>query len=268
MRLNLMVTLGFAIMLNWSVFGNSGGHGAAAPTPDVHGAPAAHGGASEDIALEVTPTEALSTLMRGNARFVKGLMSHPNQTGVRREETAKNGQKPIVSILSCSDSRVPLEVLFDAGVGDVFVIRIAGNIADKTEIGSLEYGVGHLGTPLLIVMGHSKCGAVTAVVKKAHVGGSIPSLIDNIAPAVAKAVKENPGIAEDQLVVKSIKANVWQSVEDIFKTSEEIRMLVREGKLKVVGALYDIETGVVTNLGVHYRQDALLKEGKRSTVVH
>jgi carbonic anhydrase len=214
-------------------------------------------------AASQNPNDVLAELLRGNKRFVKSASLYSNQDGKRRTETALNGQKPLATILSCSDSRVPLEIIFDQGIGDIFVIRIAGNIADKTEVGSIEYGVGHLGTPLLIVLGHTKCGAVTAAVKNSDVGGSIPSLIERIKPAVLKARANHQEQSEDELIMNSIKANVFQSIEDIFKASEKVGMLVREGKLKVIGALYDIETGVVSDLGVHYKQEALIRgQGK------
>ncbi|MEI6128068.1 MAG: carbonic anhydrase, partial [Pseudomonadota bacterium] len=143
---------------------------------------------------------------------------------------------------------------FDQGIGDVFVIRVAGNVADTDEIGTIEYGVGHLKTPLLIVLGHSKCGAVTAVATGAEVHGSIPKLVDNIIPAVKKAKEKAPDAKGDMLVKEAITMNVWQAIEDTFKGSEEVRHLVNSGNLKVVGALYDIETGKVTWMGSHPRQ--------------
>jgi carbonic anhydrase len=158
---------------------------------------------------------------------------------------------------------VPPEVIFDVGVGDLFVIRVAGNIADRSEIASLEYGAGHLGTPLLMVIGHTKCGAVTAVVRGDKVGGNIVSLIDNIKPAVQSTRTQYKDASEDELIFNSVKANVWQSVEDILKYSREIRSLVKEGKIKVIGALYDIETGKITSLGVHWRQEQIIRSAER-----
>jgi carbonic anhydrase len=161
--------------------------------------------------------------------------------------------------LSCSDSRVPPEIIFDQGIGDLFVVRVAGNIVDKIEIGSIEYGASHLGTPLLMVLGHTKCGAVTAAVKGGEVHGSIAGLIDKIKPVAEKTRAERKDLSEDDLILKTIKANIFKTIEDIFRSSPEIRTRVREGKLKVIGALYDIETGVVSDLGVHYKQEALVR---------
>jgi carbonic anhydrase len=205
------------------------------------------------------PNDILAELLKGNKRFTYGSCLYSNQDEKRRAETAQNGQKPLVTILSCSDSRVPLEIIFDQGIGDIFAIRVAGNVADKIEIGSIEYGTGHLGTPLLMVLGHTKCGAVTAAVKNAEVKGSIPSIIARIKPAVDKTRTEHRYKNEEDLIFKSIKTNIFRSIEDIFAASEEVRKLVRQGKLKVIGALYDIETGEVIDLGVHYRQEALVR---------
>lgn len=118
--------------------------------------------------------DALKAMREGNARFVAGKPTHPHTGMDRVADTGANGQKPIVTILGCSDSRVALERIFDLGVGDAFVVRVAGNVSDTDEIGSAEYGAGHLNTPLMVVLGHTKCGAVTAVATGAQVHGSIP----------------------------------------------------------------------------------------------
>jgi carbonic anhydrase len=216
-------------------------------------------GSSHPAAPQLNPNKVLSKLLKGNERFVDGVSVFPHHDQATRTKTATEGQKPIVSILSCSDSRVPLEAIFDMGVGDLFVIRVAGNIADPSEIGSLEYGAGHLGTPLIMVLGHTKCGAVTAVVKGDKVGGNILSLIDNIQPAVQSAKMNFKNSSADELLYQAIKANVWQSIEDLLLKSTEIRTLVKKGKVKVVGAIYDIESGKVTSLGVHNRQEQIMR---------
>ncbi len=205
------------------------------------------------------PNQVIERLFKGNERFAEEVSVHPHYDMETRVKTARDGQKPLASIISCSDSRVPPEAIFDVGVGDLFVVRVAGNIADRSEIGSLEYGAGHLGTPLIIVIGHTRCGAVTAVVKRSNVEGNILSLVDNIKPAVALVQAQFKTISEEDLIDKSIKANVWQSIEDILKHSAEIRSLIKEGKLKVIGAFYDIETGKITNAGVHFRQEQIIR---------
>lgn len=210
----------------------------------------------------ISPDVAVNKLKDGNARYIAGKPDHPNQGFAQRESTTKQGQKPFVSMLSCSDSRVPVEILFDQGVGDIFVIRVAGNVANVDEVATIEYGVDHLGTPLLVVLGHSHCGAVTAVVKNAEVHGNIPALVKSIVPAVEQAKKSKPSAKGEDLVNAAINANIWQAIEDTFKSSPTVVGRVKNGKLKVVGALYHIDTGKVNWLGPHPKQDQLLSAAK------
>jgi methyl-accepting chemotaxis protein/carbonic anhydrase len=206
----------------------------------------------------MTPDQAIEKLKQGNDRFVAEKNAHPNLTMGRRESTAQNGQQPFATILGCSDSRAPVEAIFDQGVGDLFIIRVAGNVSDTDEIGSIEYGAGHLGTPVIVVLGHTQCGAVTAVVTGAEVHGSIPRLVDNIGPAAEAARLKHPELNGNDLVPAAVQENVWQSIDDLFKASEEIRGLVSEGKVKVVGAIYELHSGKVQWIGEHPGQSRLL----------
>lgn len=190
----------------------------------------------------------LALLKEGNLRFTGGKPIHPNLEAGRRIELADAGQEPMVTVLACSDSRNPVELIFDRGVGDLFVVRVAGNVAGLSELATMEYGVTHLDTPVLIVMGHSKCGAVTAAVKGAELHGHLPSLISLIKPAADKA--KTSGTAE-AVVPRAIELNVWQQVENIFARSALIREAVAAGKVQIVGAVYDIATGKVQWLGQH-----------------
>ncbi len=208
-------------------------------------------------AVPPTANEVLTALKEGNARFVAGTPQHPH-SGIDRVIETSAGQTPMATIIGCSDSRVALERLFDQGIGDLFVVRVAGNVADTDEIGSAEYGTGHLHTPLMIILGHTKCGAVNAVASGAVVHGSIPSLVDNIIPAVERARQANPGVSDKDLVPFAIRENVLESIASTLTHSQEIRDLVTAGKLRVVGAVYDLETGVVDWLGEHPAQSALL----------
>lgn len=203
----------------------------------------------------VTPDQALANLKEGNARYVSGKSEHPRQDAKRRAETVSGGQHPFAIVLSCADSREPVEILFDQGIGDLFVIRVAGNVADIDELGTMEYGADHLGAPLIVVLGHTKCGAVTAVVKGESVHGNIPQLVDNIVPA-AKKVKDK-GVSGDSAIPEAIKANVMQAIEDTFKHSEILRGRVAAGKLRIVGGVYDLEKGSVEWLGEHPDQAKL-----------
>jgi carbonic anhydrase len=188
---------------------------------------------------DMTPTQALQMLIDGNQRFVKGKRENPHQNMARLTEVAQV-QKPFASILSCADSRVPSEIIFDQGFGDLFVCRVAGNIATLEEIGSLEFGTLVLGSKVIMVMGHERCGAVSATIKGAQVPGQIASLIDAIKPAVEKSANQ-PG---DKLE-NAIKSNVLYQIEKL-KSSPVISQLIKEEKLKVVGGYYDLDTGAVT----------------------
>lgn len=202
---------------------------------------------------------ALALLKDGNARFAAGESTFPNLDQDRRCFTTDGGQHPYASVLSCSDSRVPPELIFDAGIGELFTIRVAGNVADTDEIGTLEYGAGHLHTPLIVVMGHTRCGAVTAVAQGATVHGSIPKLVDNIAPAVETAREKHAAVPESKFIPLAIKENVRQSMADVLRGSDEIRGLVAEGKVTIVGAVYDIHNGTIEWLGELPNQAALLE---------
>lgn len=205
--------------------------------------------ASETSSL--TPDDVIRRLADGNTRYVNGTMLHAPISAERRAETAEKGQHPFATILSCSDSREVPEFIFDTGIGDLFVIRVAGNVADTDETGSAEYGTEHLGTPVLVVLGHTSCGAVTAVARGDTVHGSIPPLVDNIVPAVVAAKKTKGEAFSKELVDTAIRNNIFVTAADLLKRSEIIRHLVAEKKLRIVGALYHIDSGAVEWLGEH-----------------
>jgi len=190
---------------------------------------------------DLTPDAALQKLIEGNQRFVDRKRLNPNQDFGRITEVAKS-QKPFAAILGCADSRVPSEFVFDQGFGDLFVCRVAGNVATPEEIGSLEYGTLVLGTKVLMVVGHERCGAVTATIKGEQVPGQIGSLIDAIKPAVASS-KNQPGDSLEN----AVKANVMLQANRL-KASPVISKLIAENKLKVVGGYYDLDTGRVSIL--------------------
>jgi carbonic anhydrase len=206
----------------------------------------------------ISPDDALTMLVQGNARYSGNTRSYPDLGAARMADTFKNGQKPFATILSCSDSRVPPEHIFDRGIGDLFIVRVAGNVADTDEIGSIEYGVEHLNSPLLVVLGHTKCGAITAVMNGDKVEGSIPELVDNIIPAVERIKKVTKAVNDDT-IYQAVKENIWQSIQDIYERSEIVRKLVEEKKLKVVGAIYHIDDGKTEFLGPIANEEVLLK---------
>jgi carbonic anhydrase len=183
--------------------------------------------------------QALQKLIEGNKRFGLSKQSHPNQNKERRQELAK-GQKPFAVIVGCSDSRIPPEIIFDQGLGDLFVIRVAGNIVDDVALGSIEYAVDHLGTQLIVVLGHSKCGAVTATVQGGAVHGHVESIVEAIKPAIDVA-KDLPGNLTDN----TIKANARLVASQIQSSQPILSELARHDKIAVVSAYYDIENGEV-----------------------
>lgn len=206
----------------------------------------------------ISADEALRLLKEGNARYADGKPQHPRQDRARRALTAAQGQHPLAAILSCSDSRVPPEIIFDQGIGDLFVVRVAGNVAATDEIGSIEYAVDHLATPLVVVLGHAQCGAVTAVVDDTKLPPNIANLVEPIKPAVDKARQANPQATKDELLKAAITGNVWQAMEDMLRLSPIIREKVKDGQAQVVGALYDLDSGQVQWLGPHPDQGKLV----------
>lgn len=196
--------------------------------------------------------QALAMLKEGNKRFSQGVPMRPHLTLERVREAASANQADFAyaTILSCSDSRVPVEAIFDAGIMDLFVVRVAGNVCDTDEAGTIEYGVGHVKTPLLVVLGHTKCGAVTAVAKAVQgethdLEANIPPLVENIEPAVQRAQEAHPDVKGDALIPPATEENVWQSIQDLFTRSVALRDAARAGAVRVVGAVYDLESGVV-----------------------
>lgn len=196
------------------------------------------------FADSMTPDQALGLLMDGNKRFTEQKSVHPRQSFARLTETGAD-QFPFASFLSCADSRVPVEILFDQGVGDTFVVRVAGNIATPESVGSLEFGSAVLGSRVIVVMGHEGCGAVNAVLRsqKLPAESKIGSLVPYIVPGVEKAKGQ-----QGNDLVNAIKDNVLVQVETL-KKSPILAGLVKDNKLKIVGAYYDLDTGKVEMLG-------------------
>jgi carbonic anhydrase len=223
-------------------------------------APVGVGGCHQPVTEAVALQQPLQQLQAGNERFVAGRTWHDHQNLQRCMETAEKGQHPFATVLACSDSRVPVEELFDQGIGDLFIVRVAGNVSGQDETGSIEYGTEHLHTPLLVVLGHRECGAVTAAVKGAEAHGSIPALLAHIEPAVKRAQKDNPKAQGDELVSFAVQANVWHSIEELLEHSADLRELVRDGKVTIVGAVYDIRSAKVEWLGHHPAEKRLLAD--------
>lgn len=216
---------------------------AAAQTPSAVPAQHASHAASQDAP---SAAEVWNSLMAGNRRFVAGKPEARDLVSLRHQ--LASGQSPKAIILSCSDSRVGPELVFDQSLGDIFVVRTAGNVADKVALGSIEYAVEHLHSPLLVVLGHQKCGAVNAACS----GEKMPSenldaIVEKINPAVTRA---KTYAKADDLVESAIKENVRQSARDLSANSEIIGSAVKFGKLSVIEAEYELETGQVVRLDV------------------
>ncbi len=197
--------------------------------------------ADDGINSDASPKDVLAYLYSGNARFSKGAALEKHRDIERIRQVAKE-QKPFAAFLGCADSRVPIEIVFDQGFGDLFVTRIAGNIASSENVGSLEFGTAVLGAKVLYVLGHSNCGAVTATIKADDVPGQISGLFQHIRPAA----KEGKGD-----LAKSIELNVRNQATILAESSPVIAKLIRDGKLIVAGGVYDLNTGLVTPIQVN-----------------
>ncbi len=192
-------------------------------------------------AVESLPAdEALNKLKAGNERFVKMRVKHPDETKQRREEM-RAGQHPFVAILSCSDSRVPLELIFDQGLGDIFEIRNAGNVLNDHVIGSIEYAVMHCGVKLVVIMGHQDCGAIAATLSGKSETKYIKALEDSIQPAIDKCKKDNLEITSDNVV----KEHVIQDIDELMAEDDALVKYMKENNVKIIPAYYSIDTGRV-----------------------
>jgi carbonic anhydrase len=191
----------------------------------------------------VPPAEAASKLKEGNARYTSSNLQHPGQTTERRAELAKS-QHPFATIVSCSDSRVPPEIVFDQGLGDLFVVRVAGNVIDDHGLGSIEYSVDHVGVRLIVVLGHQSCGAVKAaretIAAKSKAPGHIQSLVTAIQPAVDATAKGD--------LEATVKANVKDVVRALRSSTPILKAKVDSGDVRVIGGYYSLDTGAVTFL--------------------
>ncbi len=195
----------------------------------------------------ITADDALRKLMDGNKHFVAQQMTSSKMCSLGIRESLTKVQKPYAIILCCSDSRVPPEIIFDKGLGEIFVVRVAGNVPDPIILGSIEYAAEHLGSPLIMVLGHERCGAVTAAVEaKGKPEGNIGAIIKTIAPAVSKAKKEYKGKDKAQLVETAIDDNIKLVEANLTKQSPVLNHLAKEGKIKIVAAKYDLDDGKVT----------------------
>jgi carbonic anhydrase len=188
--------------------------------------------------------EALARLVAGNERFLRGAARGPGPTRETLADLAR-GQRPYATILGCSDSRVPPELVFDAGLGELFVIRVAGNVLSAEIAGSLQYAGAHLQTPLFMVLGHEGCGAVHAALATKYQGAQHRSRIQRLVDSILPALPDwDPQVPEWELLSRAVESNVRWTVRQILNTPEG-QARAAEGRMKIVGAVYEIESGRV-----------------------
>ncbi len=197
----------------------------------------------------LTAEEVLRRLQEGNRRFLAGDAPHSSSLGAARRGEVAVGQAPIASILTCADSRVSPELLFSAGLGEMFVVRNAGNTADTAAIGSLEYGVAVLGTPLVMVLGHERCGAVAAALSLAGGGPDLPGRIGDMVEPIIPAALAALSAPADQRLDLAVRGNARRVAARLGSSSMLIADHVRQGKARIVAAHYDLDTGEVSLLG-------------------
>jgi carbonic anhydrase len=191
---------------------------------------------------QLSAQEALEALTEGNKRFLTGQPQHPRQDAARRGEVL-DGQAPFAVVITCSDSRVPPEIFFDQGIGDIFVVRTAGNVLDDVALGSVEYAVEHLKVPLVLVVGHQKCGAVSAVASGGELSGHLVDIGREIEPAVAKAKT-----MQGDLVANAIDENIRNTAGRLIASEPVLAEFVKASTLKIASARYDLDTGQVVFL--------------------
>ncbi len=191
----------------------------------------------------VAPAEGISKLKEGNGRYTSGNLQHPGQTTERRAELAKS-QHPFAIIVSCSDSRVPPEIVFDQGLGDLFVLRVAGHVIDNHSLGSIEYALDHLGVRLIVVLGHQNCGAVQAAKETIAAKGKAPGHIESLVTAIKPAVEATVNGDLDA----TIKANVKHVVQALRSSTPILKAKVDSGALQIIGGYYSLDAGAVTFL--------------------
>jgi carbonic anhydrase len=198
----------------------------------------------------ITGLESLGRLREGNARFVANQMRTFEHAHESRRAELVSGQAPFAIVLGCSDSRVPAELVFDQGFGDLFVIRVAGNIVAPSQVGSVEFAAERYGTSLVVVMGHTQCGAILATLEEltggaASTSGNLRSIVDRVRPSVSTVIGAARGADPDALVSLAVRANVRASVDHLRHGSALLERLIERNGLLIVGAEYSLETGVV-----------------------
>lgn len=199
---------------------------------------------------QLTARQAFDRLVEGNARFASDVLSLNSLSSQRRRTDLATGQRPFAIILGCSDSRVPAEFVFDCGLGDLFVIRVAGNVVAPSQVGSVEFAASQFGTRLVVVLGHSACGAIAATIQAltsdaAPETDGLQSIVDLVRPGIEPLLRPDADVSLDELAARAVGANVQESVKRLRSGSPIIERLIAKDGLAVVGAEYSLETGKV-----------------------
>lgn len=213
---------------------------------------------TEETLASITPHKAIQFLREGNLRFVANLRAHHDL--LEQVNATRDGQFPFAAVLSCIDSRTSAELIFDQGLGDIFSIRVAGNVVNDDVLGSMEFACKLAGAKAIVVLGHSKCGAIKGACDSVQLG-NLTTLLNKIQPSVyrERTVVENRSSSNPQFVEKVAEIQVRRSVHQVVESSVVLRELVERGEIAIVGALYDVESGAVTFL------DDTLLSGKLET---
>lgn len=198
----------------------------------------------------VSALEALERLKKGNRRFVSDVRDHSPYTSQTRRIELVPRQEPFAIVLGCSDSRVPAEIIFDQGLGELFVIRVAGNIVAPSQVGSVEFAAERFGTPLVVVLGHSRCGAILATLEELERpqesrSANLRAIVDRVRPSIEALLDTADTQNPDALVHHAVRANIRASANHLRHGSQILEQLIQKGELLVVGAEYSLETGVV-----------------------
>lgn len=225
--------------------------------------PQSAGNRHRPLVQKPSSAEVLTILQQGNLRFQKNRPRHPRTGPLRRRlaHYADQAEHALATVLACSDSRVPVERIFDAGIMDLFVVRVAGNVVSGATAASLEYGVLHVHTPLLVVLGHTGCGAVSAAWRRGQgqageAGANMAGLLERIEPALSRVP---PAAERDEqgLINQAVEQNVWQAIADLGRLSPEVRRAAQQGRIAVAGAIYQLADGRVRWLEGTRAQEAL-----------
>ncbi|HQF53523.1 MAG TPA: carbonic anhydrase [Fibrobacteria bacterium] len=236
--LRQVAVLAAAMTVPGAALASGGGVSGAAGKPT-----GAKSGSHAPPTQKVTPDEALARLLQGNKRYVANKAFHPNASPEMRAKLA-NGQAPFAAILGCADSRVPPEIVFDHGLGDIFVVRVAGNVVEDEGAGSLEYAIEHLGTPLIVVLGHERCGAIKAAIETLEAGAEAPGHVASLVAKLKPAVEKTNGLPGDK-AENAMRENAKMMATQIASMEPILKEKVEQGKVKVVAMRYDLDTGAV-----------------------